>query len=90
VKGNRPRTFSNRKRLDSSLYISWFASELCLSAAMLCCSVGFVTRVKIEQCINPKYVVKLRKELCLAFIPYLVVVQVSGDRANLYGLGPIE
>jgi hypothetical protein len=46
--------------LDSSLYVSWFASEFCLSVTMLCCSMGFV--MKIEQCINLKFLVKLKKK----------------------------
>jgi ribosome-binding protein aMBF1 (putative translation factor) len=35
--------------------------ELCLSVTMLCCSAGFVTMMKIEQRINLKFIVKLRK-----------------------------
>jgi hypothetical protein len=62
VKGNRPWTFSNQTRLDSPLCVILFASELCLSVTMLCCSAGFVTRMKIEQCINLKFLVKLKKK----------------------------
>jgi transposase len=42
--------------------VSWFASELCLSVTMLCCSAGFVTRTKIEQHIILKFLVKLKKK----------------------------
>jgi hypothetical protein len=62
VKSNRPWTFSNRTRLESSLYVSWFASELCLSVTMLCCSARFVARIKIEQHINLKFPVKLKNK----------------------------
>jgi hypothetical protein len=48
-------------RLDSSLYISWSASEPCLSVTVLCCSAGFVTRFKTEQGINQKFLVKLKE-----------------------------
>jgi hypothetical protein len=45
-----------------SLYASWFASELYLRVTMLCCPAGFVTRTKIEQRINLKFLVKLKKK----------------------------
>jgi hypothetical protein len=63
VKGIRPRSFSNRSRLDllSSLCISWFASELCLNVTVLCCSTGLMSRTKIEQRINLKFLVKLER-----------------------------
>jgi hypothetical protein len=46
------------QRLDSSLYVNWFASELCLSVTVLCCSAVLVARMRIEQGINLKFLVK--------------------------------
>jgi hypothetical protein len=48
-------------RLGLSLCINCFASELCLSVTMLC-SGGFVTGMKIKQCINLKFLLKLKKK----------------------------
>jgi hypothetical protein len=39
-----------------------FASELCLIVTMLCCSAGFVTRMKLEQRVNLEFLVKLIKK----------------------------
>jgi hypothetical protein len=61
VKDNGPWTFSNQTRLDSCPYVSWFAYELYLSVTMSCCSTRFVTRMKIKQHINLKFLVKLKK-----------------------------
>jgi hypothetical protein len=61
MKGDRLWTFSNWTRLDPSLYVSWFASELCLSVTMMCCSAGFMTSMRIKQRINLKFLVKLEK-----------------------------
>jgi hypothetical protein len=55
-------SFSNRTRLDWSLCIKWFASELCFSVTVLCCSAGFMTTTKIKQRVNLKFLVKLKKK----------------------------
>lgn len=54
-------SLSDRIRLDSSLSTSWFAYEICLSVAVLSCAARFVTGMKIEPHINPKFIVKLKK-----------------------------
>jgi hypothetical protein len=79
VKSNRPRSFMNRTRLDSSLYVSWFVSELCLSVTKLCCSAGFVARMKIEQRINLKFLVKLKKTPTECF---QLLKEVYGDNVT--------
>jgi hypothetical protein len=53
------------------LSVSWFASELCFSVAMLCCSARFVTRMKIEQRINLKFLVKPKKKTLIESIQLL-------------------
>jgi hypothetical protein len=45
--------------LESYFYNSLFAFELCLSLTMLCSSAGFVTRMKIEQRINLKFLANM-------------------------------
>jgi hypothetical protein len=57
VKCNQPWCLSNLTRLDSSLYINWFTSELCL----FWCSARFVTRIKTGQFISLKFLAKPKK-----------------------------
>jgi hypothetical protein len=53
----------NLTGLDSYLYISWFAFEFCLSVTVLCCSTRFMTRMEIEQLMNLKFLVTMKKEI---------------------------
>jgi hypothetical protein len=61
VKFDLPGNFSNR-RLDSSLYISWFAYEIHLNVTVLYRSAGNLTRVKIELSTDLKFVANIRND----------------------------
>jgi hypothetical protein len=60
--------YSTLTRLESNKtgFVSLYKFDClrALSVAVLCCSARFATRMKIQQHINLKFVVKLKKNSC--------------------------
>jgi hypothetical protein len=58
------------------VYVIWFASELCLSVTMMCCSAGLVTRVEFEQRNQSEISCEIKKTLTECF---QLLKEVYGD-----------